>query len=240
MAKKANEDSISINKYVAQLGLCSRREADRWIDAGRIRINGQIAQKGNRVKPTDTVSIDEESVQKTPKKKHTYIILNKPEGITSTTNKSDKTNIIDFIGHQKRIFPVGRLDKASTGMILLTSDGDIVNKILRESNNHEKEYYVEVDRNITKEFLTNMRNGIYIGGKKTKKCKVEKIGKMSFSITLTQGLNRQIRRMCETQRYRVKVLHRVRIMHILLGKLKPGKWRNLTPNELDQLFKSIN
>jgi 23S rRNA pseudouridine2604 synthase len=231
------DDSISLNKYISSTGICSRREADRWIDAGRVKINGKVAQKGNRVTDQDKVTIDGKSLKSKPKP--IYIALHKPPGITSTTDRRDKSNIIDFIGHKQRIFPIGRLDKPSTGLILLTNDGDIVNDILRVENAHEKEYIVKVDRPITKGFMEGMRKGVPILGTVTKKAVVEKQSKFVFRIILTQGLNRQIRRMCEHFGYKVVTLKRIRIMHIHLGSLKSGQWRNLTHEELKGLERQL-
>ncbi len=228
---------ISLNKYISQTGICSRREADKMIDAKRVRINGVIARKGNRVQDGDEVTIDGKPLKYKPK--IVYIALNKPPGITSTTDHKDKDNIIDFIGHTERIFPIGRLDKASTGLILLTNNGDIVNKILRVENGHEKEYIVKVDQPITREFIEKMSNGIPILGTVTKKCTVEKLSKFVFRIILKQGLNRQIRRMCYKLGYKVLTLKRIRIMHIHLGDLKPGAWRDLTKEELAELQRQI-
>ncbi len=224
------DNSISLNKFISSTGICSRREADKWIDAGRVKINGTTAKKGNRVEENDTVTIDGKALMNKPRQ--IYIALNKPPGITCTTDLSDRDNIIDFVNHSQRIFPIGRLDKASSGLILLTNDGDIVNKILRKENNHDKEYIVTVDRPITKSFVHQMAKGIPILGTKTDPCVVEKISRTTFRIILTQGLNRQIRRMCEYLNYRVKTLKRVRIMHIPLGHLEVGKWRNLNKEEL--------
>ncbi len=232
-----NEETININKFISSTGICSRREADKWIDDKRVKINGVIAQKGNRVGSGDKVTVDNKPLK--PKPKPVYIALNKPAGITSTTDLKDKDNIIDFLNYPQRIFPIGRLDKASTGLILLTNDGDIVNKILRAENNHEKEYIVRVNRVVNDKFLEKMRNGIPILGTVTQKCKVEKIGVRTFRIILTQGLNRQIRRMCEYLNYRVVSLHRIRIMNIHLNQLKSGKWRNLTSQEMQQLERSL-
>ena len=233
-----NEDSTSLNKYISQTGICSRREADKWIDAGRVQINGKVAVKGNRVFEKDDVKLDGKSIVN--KNKLIYIALHKPPGVTCTTDLKDKDNIIDFIGHPQRIFPIGRLDKPSTGLILLTNDGDIVNKILRAENNHEKEYIVKVDRPISDNFIQRMGNGIPILGTKTNKCFVEKISKFTFKIILTQGLNRQIRRMCEFLNYNVVSLKRIRIMSILLGNLRPGDWRDLTEKEMDTLNQQLN
>ncbi|MBR9920456.1 MAG: 23S rRNA pseudouridine(2604) synthase RluF [Bacteroidetes bacterium] len=233
-----NDDSVSLNKYISSTGICSRREADKWIDAGRVTINGEIARKGNRVSEGDEVQIDGNSLKSKPK--NVYIALHKPPGITSTTDKKDRDNIIDFVNHPKRIFPIGRLDKASTGLILLTNDGDIVNKILRVENEHDKEYIVKVNKAITTRFLDKMAAGVPILGTVTKKCKVERINKTVFRIILTQGLNRQIRRMCAFLDYKVVSLKRIRIMNIHLGDLKPGKWRDLTEKELTELKKDLD
>jgi 23S rRNA pseudouridine2604 synthase len=241
ISKKAHkimtDNSISLNKFISQTGICSRREADRWIESGRVKINGKIAQKGNRVFEKDQVSIDGKPLKNKPKQ--VYIALHKPPGITCTTDRKDRTNIIDFVNHPKRIFPIGRLDKPSSGLILLTNDGDIVNEILRVENNHEKEYIVQVDKPVTPKFLQKMGNGIPILGTVTKKCIVQRVGKFMFKIILTQGLNRQIRRMCEFLDYRVVTLKRVRIMNIHLGNLKAGTWRDLTEKELKELRDSL-
>jgi 23S rRNA pseudouridine2604 synthase len=228
-----SDDSISLNKYISSTGICSRREADRMIEAGRVLLNGAVARKGNRVFPGDEVTLDGQAVGEKPKP--VYIALHKPPGITSTTDRRDRDNIIDFVGHPQRIFPIGRLDKASSGLILLTNDGDIVNEVLREENEHEKEYIVTVDKPIHQRFVERMQNGIPILGTVTKKCEVGQLGKATFRIVLTQGLNRQIRRMCEYLGYEVRTLKRVRIMHIDLGKLQPGQWRELSTQELNLL-----
>ena len=225
-----NDNSISLNKFISSTGRCSRREADKLIEAGRVKINGTIARKGNRVEEGDTVTIDNKSISSKPKP--IYIALNKPPGITCTTDKRDKTNIIDFLKFPQRIFPIGRLDKYSTGLILLTNDGEIVNKILRVENRHEKEYIVTVNKPITKNFLRDMANGVPILDTKTLRCEVSKLDKNTFKIILTQGLNRQIRRMCEHFDYKVRELKRVRIMNIKLKNLPMGEWRRLTENEL--------
>lgn len=232
-----SDESISLNKYISSTGICSRREADKWIEAERVKINDQIAQRGNRVNEGDSVTIDGKPLKSKPKL--VYIALNKPPGITCTTDLKDKDNIIDFVNHPKRIFPIGRLDKPSSGLILLTNDGDIVNKILREENNHEKEYIVSTNRLVNSDFITKMSNGVPILETITKKCVVTQEGKKMFSIILTQGLNRQIRRMCEYLGYRVVSLKRVRIMNIQLGDLKPGKWRDLTESEFRTLVKNL-
>ncbi len=229
--------SVSLNKYISSTGICSRREADKLIEAGRVKINGAVAQKGNRVEDGDKVAIDNKPL--TTKPKQIYIALNKPPGITCTTDVRHRDNIINFINHPERIFPIGRLDKASSGLILLTNDGDIVNKILRKENRHEKEYIVKVDKPINKKFVEKMSAGIPILDTVTEPCEVEKLSKTLFRITLTQGLNRQIRRMCEYLGYNVLTLKRIRIMNIHLDNIAPGKWRNLTKEELQTLRKTI-
>lgn len=224
---------ISLNKYISQTGISSRREADRWIEAGRVKLNGLVARKGNRVKDGDTVTVDGNPLKARPKL--VYIALNKPPGITCTTDLKDRDNIIDFVNHPQRIFPIGRLDKPSSGLILLTNDGDIVNQILREEHEHDKEYVVRVDRRITSQFIKNMSKGVPILGVKTKACKVEKQSEFVFKIILTQGLNRQIRRMCEYFEYKVVTLKRTRIMNVHLEGIRLGAWRDLTKRELQKL-----
>ena len=227
-------EKIRINKYLSEVGFCSRREADRLLEEGRITINGRVPELGTKVSDEDEIFVDGKTIKKT-EEEFVYIAFNKPVGIVCTTDtKREKNNIVDYINHPKRIFPIGRLDKPSEGLILLTSDGDIVNKILRARNNHEKEYYVRVNKPITEKFLEKMRNGVPILDTVTKKCEVEKIDTMNFRIVLTQGLNRQIRRMCEHLDYEVKKLKRVRIMNIKLD-LPVGKWRDLTPQEVNEL-----
>ncbi len=227
-------EKIRINKYLSEVGFCSRREADRLLEEGRITINGKIPELGTKVSDEDEIFVDGKTIKKV-EEDFVYIAFNKPVGIVCTTDtKREKNNIIDYINHPKRIFPIGRLDKPSEGLILLTSDGDIVNKILRARNNHEKEYYVRVDKPITEKFLEKMRNGVPILDTITKKCEVEKIDTMNFRIVLTQGLNRQIRRMCEYLGYEVKKLKRIRIMNIKLD-LPVGKWRDLTASEFEEL-----
>ncbi|MEL6638045.1 MAG: 23S rRNA pseudouridine(2604) synthase RluF [Bacteroidota bacterium] len=232
-----NENTISLNKYISSTGICSRREADRWIEAGRVKLNGVLAKKGNRVGEDDLVTLDDEPLGSKPAT--VYLALHKPEGITCTTDRRDPTNIIDFVGHPQRIFPVGRLDKASSGLIFLTNDGDIVNEILREENYHEKEYIVQVNRPVSNNFVRSMSQGVPILGTVTQKCLVEKRSKFVFRIVLTQGLNRQIRRMCEYFNYRVVALKRVRIMNVWLDEIRPGKWRSLTKDELRELRSTI-
>lgn len=237
MKKQPPEQGIQINKYISNAGFCSRREADKLIEDARVTINDDIALAGSRVHPGDVVAIDGEKLKS--KQRPIYIALNKPIGITSTTDMSDKTNIIRFMNHPKRIFPVGRLDKDSEGLILLTNDGDIVNKILRAGNNNEKEYVVTVDKELTPEMIRQMGAGVRILGEKTKPCYIRQEGQRRFRIIMKQGLNRQIRRMCETFGYKVKTLKRIRIMHIELGTLATGKWRYLTPEEMDKLEKAL-
>ena len=223
-----------INKYLSEVGFCSRREADRLLEQGRITINGKKPELGTKVADADEICVDGKNINKT-EENHVYIAFNKPVGIVCTTDtKREKNNIVDYINHPKRIFPIGRLDKPSEGLILLTSDGDIVNKILRARNNHEKEYLVRVDKPISPKFLEKMRNGVPILDTITKKCEVEQIDTLQFRIVLTQGLNRQIRRMCEYLGYEVKKLKRIRIMNIKLD-LPIGKWRDLTDVEMQQL-----
>ena len=225
-----DSDQVSLNKYISSSGFCSRREADKYIEQARVTVNDELALAGTRVTPGDIVAVDGEPIKK--KTKTIYIACNKPPGITSTTDVRDKTNIITFLNHPKRIFPVGRLDKDSDGLILLTNDGDIVNKILRASNNHEKEYIVITDKAITPEFILQMGSGVPILGTKTKKCEVKQEGNKRFRIVLTQGLNRQIRRMCEFLGYKVVKLTRIRIMNIQLDRLPVGHWRYLTEPEM--------
>lgn len=220
----------SVNKYISETGFCSRREADNYIDQGRVTINDNIAIKGNRVNPGDIVEIDGEPIKK--KDRIVYMAFNKPVGITCTTDLKDRNNIISFINYKSRIFPIGRLDKPSEGLIFLTNDGDIVNKILRAGNHHEKEYTVTVDKPISGDFIHQMGSGVRILGTVTKKCVVKQEGKNRFRIILTQGLNRQIRRMCSVLGYEVETLKRTRIMHMTLTNLPVGKWRYFTPDEL--------
>lgn len=232
-----SDQSISLNKFISNTGVCSRREADRWIEAGRVKINKKLARKGNRVMPGDVVSVDGRKTKYNPEP--VYLALNKPPGITCTTDKKDRDNIIDYVNYPLRIFPIGRLDKASTGLILLTNDGDIVNKILRRENNHEKEYIVSINKSITKDFINKMSNGIPILGTVTAKCKVEQLKSNVFRIILTQGLNRQIRRMCEYLDCKVLTLKRVRIMNVKLDRLQVGEWRDLTEQELIDLNRRL-
>ena len=223
----------SLNKYISDSGFCSRREADKYIEECRVTINGKDADKGNRVKAGDVVKVDGEALKKnvTP----VYIMLNKPKGVTCTTDQKDKTNIIDYVNYKTRIFPIGRLDKLSEGLIFLTNDGDIVNKILRAGNGHEKEYMVTTDKKTDFEFINAMRSGVRILNTVTKPCFVKQEGDTRFRIILTQGLNRQIRRMCEALGYRVTSLKRTRIMNFTVKGIEPGKWRFFTPEEINAL-----
>ena len=223
----------SVNKYISETGFCSRREADKYIEQGRVTINGDIASKGNRVMENDVVEVDGEPLKK--KKATVYIALNKPKGITCTTDPKDKTNIVDYVNFSSRIFPIGRLDKRSEGLIFLTNDGDIVNKILRAGNQHEKEYVVTIDKPLNLDFIKSMRSGVRILGTTTQKCFVQQEGPNRFRIILTQGLNRQIRRMCEALGYNVETLKRTRIMTMNLKGLEPGRWRYFTQDEINTL-----
>ncbi|MGE7666418.1 23S rRNA pseudouridine(2604) synthase RluF [Ureibacillus composti] len=229
---------MRINKYLSETGIISRRGADKWIEEGRITINGDLASVGSQVNEGDVVCVDGKPVKK--EEELVYIALNKPVGITSTTEKHIEGNVVDFVGHSKRIFHIGRLDKESEGLLLLTNDGDIVNEILRAENHHEKEYIVKVDKPITDHFLKRMSSGVKILDTTTLPCKVEKISSHVFKIILEQGLNRQIRRMCSALGYSVKRLQRIRIMNIHLGNLKVGKWRDLTEKEKAELFKLLD
>lgn len=229
--------SVRINKYLSEIGLCSRREADKWIELGRVTINGKKPGPGAKVTSRDVIRVNG-AVVESPDDDHTYLLFNKPTGIVTTTESSEKDNIISYMNYPKRIFPVGRLDKMSEGLIILTSDGDIVNKILRGGNNHEKEYEVTVDKPLTPDFAEKMSNGVPILGQVTKKCRVEVITPTVFKIVLKQGLNRQIRRMCDYFGYDVLKLKRTRIMHLALD-LPPGQFRDMTDDELRQMFELI-
>jgi 23S rRNA pseudouridine2604 synthase len=224
---------MRLNKYISETGVCSRRVADQWIEASRVKVNGAIATLGTQVNDGDEVLLDDQPLSAKPRQ--VYLALNKPMGITCTTERHVAGNIIDFINYPERIFPIGRLDKDSDGLILLTNNGDIVNKVLRVENAHEKEYRVTVDKPVTDAFLTGLTRGVRILGTLTKPCTVKRLSANSFSIILTQGLNRQIRRMCAVFDYRVRRLQRVRIMHIELGALKIGQWRLLTEDEARHL-----
>ena len=232
--------TVRLNKHLAETGFCSRREADRLIFERRVTVNGQPAGVGAVVGEGDTVLVDGQPLKartaKAGKRRHVYIALNKPVGVTCTTESSVKGNIVDFVGHEQRIFPVGRLDKDSEGLILLTSNGDIVNEILRAENRHQKEYLVAVNKPVTDEFLRGMARGVRIHGQMTLPCRTTRIAKFGFRIVLEQGLNRQIRLMAAAFDYRVTQLRRVRIDNVKLGALKPGQWRNLTEAELQGLL----
>ena len=230
-------DTVRLNKYISESGFCSRREADKLIESGLVTIDGVKAEMGTKVSKGQKVKVNGKLISKD--KELVYIVLNKPVGITCTTEHKVKGNIVDFVNHKKRIFPIGRLDKDSQGLILMTNDGDIVNKILRAGNYHEKEYIVTVNKKITQEFINRMSNGVEILDTITNKCFVKKEGEKVFRIILTQGLNRQIRRMCEALGYEVTKLERIRIMNINLGNLKIGEWRNLTYKELRDLNELI-
>lgn len=229
---------MRINKFISESGKASRRQADRLVEEGRVTINGKKAKIGDQVNPGDEVLVNGSAARVA--RNNVYIAVNKPVGITSTTEKKVKGNLVDLVNHPLRIFNIGRLDKDSDGLILMTNDGDIVNEILRAENEHEKEYIVSVDKPITPEFVAQMEAGVKILGQKTLPCKVHQLSKFDFNITLTQGLNRQIRRMCEALGYEVFRLQRVRIMNITLGKLPPGQWRDLSKKEREQLFRELN
>ena len=221
---------MRLNKFISETGVCSRREADALIEAGRVTVNGAVAVLGTQVEASDAVCIDGKPIGAS--KKHVYIALNKPPGITCTTERDVEGNIVDFVGHRERIFPIGRLDKDSEGLILLTNNGDIVNEILRQENEHEKEYLVTVDRPVTEIFLNGMASGVRILGTVTKPCRVKRVDRCTFKIILTQGLNRQIRRMCSFFGYKVVRLQRVRIINVTLDGLRLGQWRDLKPAEV--------
>ena len=229
---------MRLNKFISESGKASRRGADKLIEEGRVKINGRKAKIGDQVKPGDEVMVNGQRIRLA--RNNVYLALNKPVGITCTTEKNVKGNIVDLVNHPLRVFNIGRLDKDSDGLILLTNDGDIVNEILRAENNHEKEYIVSVDKPITPEFVEKMSKGVRILGTKTLPCKVEQLSKYEFKTILTQGLNRQIRRMCEALGYEVYRLQRVRIMNIHLGNLPVGQWRDLTKKEKTRLFQDLN
>jgi pseudouridine synthase len=233
--------SIRLNKFISDSGYCSRREADKLIEQGRVIINGHIAELGTRVLATDNVLVNGKTITPSAANKsdRVYILYNKPVGITCTTERHVKGNIIDAVGHNERIFPIGRLDKPSEGLILLTSDGDMVNKVLRAENAHDKEYWVSVDQPISEKFIRKMASGVPVLDQITKPCEVYYQGRNEFTIILTQGLNRQIRRMCSFLGYEVTRLVRTRIMHLTGDNLKPGQWRDLTAAELTQLNTAV-
>lgn len=229
---------MRINKFISETGFCSRREADKLVDSGRVTINGEVAVLGSQAELGDDVRVDGRRIGE--QKRHVYIALNKPVGITSTTELHIKGNIVDFVGHEERIFPIGRLDKDSEGLILLTNDGDVVNPILRSEGKHEKEYIVTVDRPINDSFVRGMSEGVRILGSMTLPCEVTRVTDRVFRIILTEGKNRQIRRMCEAFGYHVRKLQRVRVMNIQLGGLASGKWRDLTEAEKTALFRTLD
>lgn len=241
MLNHQEKESVRINKYLAESGFCSRRKADKLVEENRVKIDGVLAIVGSKVLRGQTILVDDEMINR--KQEHVYIVLNKPVGITCTLEEDKSDNIADFMDYPKRIFPVGRLDKDSSGIILLTSDGDIVNKILRAENNHEKEYIVSVNKDISPDFIKKMSVGVEITNMKkktrqvTKECDIEQLNPRSFRIILTQGLNRQIRRMCTELGYRVTALRRIRIMNIEINNLKIGQWRYVTQEELNILSK---
>ena len=232
-----DSEGTRLNKYIASSGLCSRREADTLIENGKVTINGVVAIQGSKVFDGDVVMVNGRKI--TPEDDMVYIAFNKPLGITCTTDTRDPSNIIDYIGFDDRIFPVGRLDKNSSGLILLTNDGSIVNKLLRAENGHEKEYLVTVNRPYDKAFIKSMESGVPVLGQLTLPCKIKPAGDKTFKIILHQGLNRQIRRMCEYLGYKVTKLKRIRFMNINLGDLETGKWRYLTSDEKKELLKDI-
>ena len=234
-----NTSLTRLNKYISESGMCSRRDADRFIEQGNVYLNGKRAQVGDQVAPGDTVRVNGQLIEPQEAEDLIFIALNKPVGIVSTTESSERNNIVNFVRHSTRIFPIGRLDKDSQGLIFLTNNGDLVNKILRAGNNHEKEYLVTVNKPIRDDFITGMSQGVPILGTKTKKCKVSKEAPTVFRITLVQGLNRQIRRMCEHFGYDVVRLERVKIMNVSLKGLPVGEWRDLTEKELKVLLAAI-
>jgi 23S rRNA pseudouridine2604 synthase len=233
------DQSVRLNKYISQNGICSRREADKFIENGQVKINRKKATISDRVNPGDEVMVNGRIIEAEEVEPFVLLAYNKPVGVVSTTESSERDNIVSSINYPTRIFPIGRLDKDSRGLIFMTNDGDIVNKILRAGNSHEKEYIVTVNKPITEEFISGMGNGVPMLGQKTKKCKVEKVGNNVFKIILVQGLNRQIRRMCEHFNYNVLKLERVRIMHVSLKNLPEGEFRALDEVELKELFKLI-
>ncbi|WP_158782308.1 23S rRNA pseudouridine(2604) synthase RluF [Pantoea sp. BAV 3049] len=232
-------NSTRLNKYISESGICSRRDADRYIEQGNVFINGKRASVGDQVHAGDVVKVNGQLIEPRDEEDLVLIALNKPVGIITTMEEGERDNISDFVNHSKRVFPIGRLDKDSQGLIFLTNHGDLVNKILRAGNNHEKEYVVTVNKLITDEFITGMSAGVPMLGTVTKKCKVKKEAPFVFRITLVQGLNRQIRRMCKHFGYEVTKLERTRIMNVNLKGLPPGEWRDLTDDELIELFKLL-
>ena len=233
-----DRQGVRLNKYMAESGYCSRREADRLISEGRVRVDGQPGELGLRVMPGMVVTVDGKPLSGEGEK--VYILLNKPRGIVCTADPREPMNVVDYVGYPVRIFPVGRLDKDSEGLLLLTSDGEIVNRMLRAAGGHEKEYEVTIDRPVTPEFARKMMSGVPILDTVTLPCKLRRTGERSFNIVLVQGLNRQIRRMCEALGANVTHLRRVRIMNLRLGKLQPGQWRELTREELEALMGQLD
>lgn len=231
--------TIRLNKYISESGICSRREADRYVEQGNVFINGQRAKIGDQVSPGDKVKVNGQAIEPKNAEEFIFIALNKPIGVVSTTESNERNNIVGFVNHSVRIFPIGRLDKDSQGLIFLTSNGDLVNKILRAGNKHEKEYLVTVNKPLRDDFIAGMSKGVPMLGVTTKKCKVTKVSPFVFRITLVQGLNRQIRRMCEHFNYEVTKLERVRIMNIGLNGLPVGEWRDLTEKELTVLLGAV-
>ena len=232
-----NVEDIRLNKYLSEAGVCSRREADRLIEAGKVLVDGEPARTGQRIRPGQRVQVGD-TILGGEKEEQILLAVYKPPGVICTTDKREKRNIVDYVGYPSRIYPIGRLDKDSEGLILLTNDGDLINAMMRGANRHEKEYIVKIDREITPDFLEIMRKGIYLKDLDitTRECKIEKIGKYTFQIILTQGVNRQIRRMCEACGAKVRSLKRIRVMNIRLGDLKPGEWRKVTGEELETLL----
>ena len=233
-----DNEGIRLNKYISSAGICSRREADRLIEEGRVKIDGRVGALGDRVLPGMAVTVDGKPLSGEGEK--VYILLNKPRGIVCTADPREPMNVVDYVGHPVRIFPVGRLDKDSEGLLLLTSDGEIVNRMLRAAGGHEKEYEVTIDRPVTADFAKKMMAGVPILDTVTLPCKLRRTGERSFNIVLVQGLNRQIRRMCEALGANVTHLRRVRIMNLRLGRLQPGQWRELTRDELDELMAALD
>lgn len=236
--KPVSKEPVRLNKYLSEVGVCSRRQADRYVEEGRIMVDGAPAQMGQKVLPSQHICIDGKEI--TVNRKRVILAVNKPRGIVCTTEKREKDNIVDFIGYPERIYPMGRLDKDSEGLILMTNDGELMDQILRARNHHEKEYLVRVNKPVTMDFLRQMREGVPILDTVTRPCQVEKTAPYMFRIVLTQGLNRQIRRMCEALDYRVRWLKRVRIMNINLGDLPEGEYREITGEELKQLEQMLS
>ncbi len=239
MNSTSEREGVRLNKWIAESGFCSRREADRLIAERKVTIDGRPGVLGDKVLPGMTVRVEGREVRARTRRQQVYIALNKPEGVVCTADTREPMNVVDYVGHPERIFPIGRLDKDSEGLLLMTSDGEIVNRILRAAGRHEKEYVVTVDKPITPDFLSRMAAGVPILDTVTLPCRVVKEDRQRFRIVLVQGLNRQIRRMCEALGYRVTNLRRERIMNIRLGRLKPGHWRNLTPAELKELTRQL-